>query len=68
MSGSEVVGLLRLVEVGCRGVLERLRPSVVFETVGPLVGAGDGGGQAVVAVVMEDLGGDGSGVGTVVGT
>ena len=37
MSGSEVVGLLRLVEVGCRGVVERLRPLVVFVTVGPLV-------------------------------
>ena len=37
MPGSEVVGLLRLVEVGCRGVVERLRPLVVFVTVGPLV-------------------------------
>ena len=68
MSGSEVVGLLRLVEMGCRGVVERLRPLVMLETVGSLVGAGDGGGQAVVAVVMGDLGGDGSGVRTVVGT
>ena len=68
MSGSEVMGLLRLVEVGYRGIVERLRPLVVFVTVGSLVGAGDGGGQAVVAVVMGDLGGDGSGVGTVVGT
>ena len=68
MSGSEVVGLLRLVEVGCRGVVERLCPLVVFVTVGSLVGAGDGGGQVVVAVVMGHSGGDGSGVGTVVGT
>ena len=67
MSGSEVVGLLRLVEVGCRGVVERLRPFVEFVTVGSLVGAGNGGGQAVVAVVMGHLGGVGSGVGTVVG-
>ena len=68
MSGSEVVGLLRLVEVGCRGVVERLRPLVVFVTVGSLVGAGDGGGQVVVAVVMGHSSSGGSDVGTVVGT
>jgi len=68
MSGSEVVGLLRLVEVGCRGVVERLRPLVVFVTVGSLVGAGDGRGQVVVAVVMGHSSSGGSDVGTVVGT
>ena len=68
MSGSEVVGLLRLVEVGCRGVVERSRPLVVFVTVGSLVGAGDGRGQVVVAVVMGHSSSGGSDVGTVVGT
>ena len=68
MSGSEVVGLLRLVEVGCRGVVERLRPLVEFVTVGSLVSVGDGGGQVVVEVVMGHSSSVGSDVGTVVGT
>ena len=49
MSGSEVVALMRLVEVGCRGAVERLRSLVWFETVGKLVGVGN------AAVVMGDL-------------
>ena len=68
MSGSEVVGLLRLVEVGFRGVVERLRPLVEFVTVGSLVSVGDGGGQVVVEVVMGHSSSVGSDVGTVVGT
>ena len=69
MAGSEVVALMRFVEVGCFGVVGRLRPLVGLETVEQLVGVGDEGGCADVAVVMGNLVGDGgTGVGTLVGT
>ena len=69
MSGSEMVALMRFVEVGCLGAVGRLRPLIGLETVEQLVGVGDEGGCADVAVVMGDLIGDGgTGVGTLVGT
>ena len=68
LSGSEVVALMRLVVVGFRGDVGRLRLLVGLETVEQLVRVCDDGGFADVAVVMRGFVGDGgTGVGTLVG-